>query len=91
MLANDKHAPGTTLHVAPKLVEPLVDPKYGEAFVSQDTVRFRAGDTPRTVYATYEAVDSNGQKAAGYITIQILPVDEKTNTAPRPHDITVRA
>ncbi|VXB42191.1 Fibronectin type III domain protein [Microbacterium sp. 8M] len=91
VLANDKHAPGTTLHVSPDLVEPLVDPKYGEAFVSQDTVRFRAGDTPRTVYATYEAVDSNGQKAAGYITIQILPVDEKTNTAPRPHDITVRA
>ncbi|MDQ4215245.1 Ig-like domain-containing protein [Microbacterium sp. ASV81] len=91
VLANDKHAPGTTLHVAPKLVEPLIDPKYGEAFVSQDTVRFRAGPTPRTVYATYEAVDSNGQKAAGYITIQILPVDEKTNTAPRPHDLTVRA
>ncbi len=91
VLANDKHAPGTTLHVAPNLVEPLVDPKYGEAFVSQDTVRFRAGDTPRTVYATYEAVDSNGQKAAGYITIQILPVDEKANTAPRPHDLTVRA
>ncbi|MDR2323072.1 MAG: tandem-95 repeat protein [Microbacterium sp.] len=91
VLANDKHAPGTTLHVAPKLIEPLVDPKFGEAFVSQDTVRFRAGDTPRTVYATYEAIDSNGQKAAGYITIQILPVDEKTNTAPRPHDLTVRA
>lgn len=91
VLANDKHAPGTTLHVAPKLIEPLVDPTYGEAFVSQDTVRFRAGDTPRTVYATYEAVDSNGQKAAGYITIQILPVDEKTNTAPRPRDLTVRA
>ena len=91
VLDNDKHAPGTTLHVAPKLIEPLVDPKFGEAFVSQDTVRFRAGDTPRTVYATYEAVDSNGQKAAGYITIQVLPVDEKTNTAPRPHDLTVRA
>ncbi len=91
VLANDKHAPGTTLHVSPDLVEPLVDPKFGEAFVSQDTVRFRAGTTPRTVYATYEAVDSNGQKAAGYITIQILPVDEKTNTAPRPHDLTVRA
>ncbi|WP_345184825.1 Ig-like domain-containing protein [Microbacterium panaciterrae] len=91
VLANDKHAPGTMLHVSPNLIEPLVDPKYGEAFVSQDVVRFRAGSTPRTVYATYEAVDSNGQKAAGYITIQILPVDEKTNTAPRPHDLTVRA
>ncbi|WP_295013505.1 Ig-like domain-containing protein [uncultured Microbacterium sp.] len=91
VLDNDKHAPGTTLHVSPKLVEPLVDPKDGEAFVSQDAVRFRAGTTPRTVYATYEAVDSNGQKAAGYITIQILPVDEKTNTAPRPKDLTVRA
>src|SRR5690606_36538812 len=57
----------------------------------QDTMRFKAGDEAKTVYATYEVVDSRGQKDAGYITIQILPVDEETNAAPRPRDITVRA
>lgn len=91
VLANDTHPNGDTLHVAPNLVEPLIDPKDGEAFVSQDTVRFRAGPEARTVYATYEAVDEHGQKDAGYITIQILPVDAEKNTAPRPRDLTVRA
>ena len=91
VLENDSHPNGDALHVAPDLVEPLVDPLDGEAFVSQDAVRFRAGPEPRTVYATYEAVDSTGQKDAGYITIQVLAVDEETNAAPRPRDITVRA
>jgi hypothetical protein len=36
-------------------VPPLVDPADGEAFVSEDKVRFRAGNTPKTVYVTYEA------------------------------------
>src|SRR5690606_24049642 len=63
VLDNDVHPNGDVMHVAPDLVEPLVDPKDGEAFVSQDQVRFRAGSEPRTVYLTYEAVDSMGQKA----------------------------
>ncbi len=78
------------MHVAPELVEPLVDPEDGEAFVSQDTVRFKAGPVAKTVYLTYEAVDSRQQKAAGYVTIQILPVDEETNAAPRPRDLVAR-
>jgi hypothetical protein len=49
------------IHVEPDLVPPLIDAADGEAFVSEDTVRFRAGDEPKTVYATYQAVDSTGQ------------------------------
>ncbi|MGF3057491.1 Ig-like domain-containing protein [Microbacterium sp. YY-01] len=90
VLDNDSHPQGDKLTVAPDLVEPFIDPEHGEAFVSQDTVRFRAGNEARTVYATYEAVDSRGQKDAGYITIQILEVDEENNSAPRPRDITAR-
>ena len=90
VLENDYHPNGDTLHVAPNLVPPLVDPAEGDLFVSQDTLRFKAGDEPGTVYATYEAVDSTGQKDAGYVTIQVLPVNEETNTAPRPRDITAR-
>ncbi len=90
VLDNDYHPNGDTIHVAPDLVPPLIEPDDGEIFVSQDTVRFRASDEPGTVYATYEAVDSTGQKDAGYITIQVLPVNADTNAAPRPRDLTAR-
>ncbi|MBT2484522.1 MULTISPECIES: Ig-like domain-containing protein [unclassified Microbacterium] len=91
VLDNDTHPSDDVLHVEPELIEPFVDPEDGEAFVSQDAVRFRAGPEAKTVYLTYEASDSRQQKAAGYVTIQILPVDEETNAAPRPQDITARA
>lgn len=91
VLDNDTHPSDDALHLAPELIEPFVDPEDGEAFVSQDAVRFKAGTEAKTVYLTYEAVDSRQQKAAGYVTIQILPVDEETNAAPRPRDIVARA
>ena len=90
VLENDYHPNGDTIHVAPDLVPPLVEPEQGEMFISQDTLRFRASDEPGTVYATYEAVDSTGQRDAGYVTIQVLPVNAETNTAPRPRDLTSR-
>jgi hypothetical protein len=90
VLDNDYHPNNDTLSLAPALVEPVPDPEDGTIFVSQDTVRFRASDEPGTVYATYEVEDSTGQKDAGYLTIQVLPVDAETNQAPRPRDITAR-
>nr|WP_314845655.1 Ig-like domain-containing protein [uncultured Microbacterium sp.] len=91
VLENDTHPNDDVLHVAPELIEPFVDPESGEAFVSQDAVRFRAGPEPKTVYLTYEAVDEHEQKAAGFVTIQIMPIDAETNAAPRPQDIVSRA
>ena len=90
VLENDYHPNGDVIHVAPDLIPPLVDPADGEIFVSQDTLRFRAGSEPGTVYATYEAYDSAGQKDAGYVTIQVLPLNADTNAAPRPRDLTAR-
>ncbi len=90
VLDNDTHPNDDVMHVVPELVEPLVDPEDGEAFVSQDTIRFKAGPVAKTVYLTYEAVDSRQQKDAGYVTIQILPVDADTNAAPRPQDLVAR-
>ncbi|WP_308492628.1 Ig-like domain-containing protein [Microbacterium terrisoli] len=90
VLENDIDPNGGTLHVAPDLVPPLVEAKDGMAFVSQNTVRFKAGGNAGTVHLTYEAVDATGQKDAGYVTIQVLPVSEKTNQAPRPTDRTAR-
>lgn len=89
VLDNDYHPNGDTMHVAPDLVE-TVDPSDGEAFVSEDTVRFRAGNEAGTVNLTYDAVDSTGQRDAGFVRIQILPMDEEANAAPRPRDLTAR-
>ncbi|HQZ48015.1 MAG TPA: Ig-like domain-containing protein [Microbacteriaceae bacterium] len=90
VLANDYHPNGDLIKVSPTLIDPIIDPADGDVFVSENTLRFRAGETPKTVYATYEVVDSAGQKDAGYVTIQILGVDEETNAAPRPRDLTAR-
>ncbi|WP_240658729.1 Ig-like domain-containing protein [Microbacterium sp. CPCC 204701] len=90
VLENDYHPNNDVIHVAPDLVPPLITSEQGEMFVSQDAVRFRASDEPGTVYGTYEVVDSTGQKDAGYLTIQVLPVNAETNAAPRPRDLTSR-
>ncbi|MCR2819462.1 Ig-like domain-containing protein [Microbacterium sp. zg.Y1090] len=91
VMENDYHPNGDAIRVLPDLIDPLMDPADGEVFVSEDTLRFRAGPEAKTVYATYEVADSQDQKDAGYVTIQILPVDAENNQAPRPRDLTARA
>lgn len=90
VMENDYHPNGDEIHVSPELVPPLVDEEDGELFVSEDTLRFRAGSEPKTVTATYEVVDSTGQRDAGFVTIRILPLNDEANAAPRPRDVTVR-
>ncbi len=91
VLANDYHPNGDTITLSPTLIEPLLDPADGDIFVAEDVIRFKAGPEAKTVYATYEVVDSQGQKDAGYITIRIIAADEGTNSPPRPQDVTIRA
>ena len=91
VLDNDYSPNGDTITLAPALVAPLIDPADGDMFVAQNTLRFKAGPVAKTVYATYEVVDSQGQRDAGYVTIQIVGNDEGANSPPRPRDVTVRA
>ncbi|WP_231556463.1 Ig-like domain-containing protein [Cryobacterium sp. MLB-32] len=90
VLLNDSHPNGDTIALAPTLVAPLVDPADGSLFIAENTLRFQAGNTPKTVYATYEVVDSQGQKDAGYVTIRILAAAPDANSRPRPVDIVAR-
>lgn len=90
VLDNDYHPNNDKITVSSELIPPLVEPEDGEAFVAEDTVRFRASDEPGTSYVTYEVVDSTGQRDAGYVTIQVLPRDDEGNAAPRPRDLTAR-
>ncbi|WP_275006244.1 Ig-like domain-containing protein [Promicromonospora iranensis] len=85
VLKNDSHPDGLELTVAPELVE---EPESGEAFVSDGTVRFKAGSTAGTVHLVYEVRDSNGQKDSAQVTLNVTDTPE--NAAPQPPDTTAR-
>ncbi|MFT4230516.1 MAG: Ig-like domain-containing protein [Microbacterium sp.] len=90
VLANDYSPSGAAIHLSPTLVPPVPGPDEGEIFVSEDTLRFRASDTAGSVYATYQVVDATGQKDSALVKIQVLPMNEQTNAAPRPLDVVAR-
>ncbi|GGH42278.1 Ig-like domain-containing protein [Microbacterium album] len=90
VLANDYHPDNDMIRLEPALVETNVGADDA-IFVDGDRVRFHSGGTPGTVYATYEIVDSQQNRRAGYVTIQVLPPDAGTNAAPRPKPVVARA
>ncbi|WP_036964539.1 Ig-like domain-containing protein [Promicromonospora kroppenstedtii] len=87
VLKNDTHPDGLELTLTDELQE-SPPAEAGEAFVSEDTVRFRAGQEAGTYHAVYEVVDSNGQKDSAQVTIVVK--DDPENAAPQLPDITAR-
>ncbi|MGW2091790.1 Ig-like domain-containing protein [Promicromonospora sukumoe] len=87
VLKNDNHPDGLELTLTDELQE-SPPAEAGEAFVSQDTVRFRAGQEAGTYHAVYEVKDSNGQKDSAQVTIVVK--DDPENAAPQLPDITAR-
>lgn len=88
--ANDYHPDGDALTLRGELVAPLPDATLGAAFVSEGRLRFTAADAAGTAYVTYEVEDSQGNRTAGYVTIQVLARDDANNRAPRPQPLTAR-
>jgi hypothetical protein len=89
VLANDYSPDNDTLRLEPTLVETDA-PDKDAIFVDGDRIRFQAGAEPGTVHATYEVSDSQQNRTAGYLTIQVLPADQGSNSAPRPKPVTAR-
>ncbi|MFI2486174.1 Ig-like domain-containing protein [Promicromonospora kroppenstedtii] len=87
VLKNDTHPDGLELTLTDKLQE-SPPAEAGEAFVSEDTVRFRAAQEAGTYHAVYEVTDANGQKDSAQITINVLDAPE--NSAPQLPDIEAR-
>ncbi|WP_435736809.1 Ig-like domain-containing protein [Cellulosimicrobium sp. PMB13] len=87
VLKNDTHPDGLELFLQPEL-EQDVDPTLGEAFVSEDTLRFRAGAEAGTAHAIYRVRDANGQEDSAQVTIRIR--DDEDNEPPQPRDIEAR-
>ena len=90
VLDNDYHPNGDTMHVAPDLVAAAPRARGRRDLRLAGHRALPRGSRGRHGYATYEVVDSTGQKDAGYITIQVLPVNAETNQAPHPRDIIAR-
>ncbi|NDO89610.1 tandem-95 repeat protein, partial [Cellulosimicrobium cellulans] len=87
VLRNDTHPDGLELFLQTEL-EQDVDPALGEAFVSEDTLRFKAGPEAGTAYAIYRVRDVNGQEDSAQVTIRIR--DGEDNAPPQPREIEAR-
>ncbi|WP_242504471.1 Ig-like domain-containing protein [Promicromonospora panici] len=87
VLKNDTHPDGLKMTVTDELQE-SPPASAGEAFVSEETVRFRAGQEAGTFHAVYEVEDSFGQKDSAQVTINV--VDAPENSAPQLPDIEAR-
>ena len=89
VLANDFHPDNDTITLLPQLVDTDAGPG-DTVFVAGDRLRFQSGGEPGTVRATYEITDSQQNRTAGYVTIQVLPADSGTNSAPRATSVIAR-
>ncbi len=87
VLENDSHPDGLDLVLNDELQEEP-DAALGEAFVSEDTVRFRAGSEAGTAHLVYEVVDSNDQKDSAQVTVTIQ--GDEDNAAPQVPDTEAR-
>ncbi|WP_315583331.1 Ig-like domain-containing protein [Actinomyces viscosus] len=88
VLDNDSSPSGLNLSVGSQVS--LVGDELGTAWVSEDTVRFRAGNQPgRTSYA-YTVKDDQGQTASGVLTVEVRAQDAEHNSAPSPRNLEAR-
>ena len=88
VLDNDSSPSGLNLSVDSQVS--LVGDELGTAWVSEDTLRFRAGDQPgRTSYA-YTVKDDQGQTASGVLTVEVRAQDAEHNSAPSPRNLEAR-
>ncbi|MGO1183527.1 MAG: Ig-like domain-containing protein [Micrococcaceae bacterium] len=86
VLANDRSVNGLPLQLDEHLEHDIPE-TAGFAFVSGETVRFRAGHEPGLYRLTYTVRDEAGNFASSTVTIEVTEPDDGTNSAPRPQDV----
>nr|WP_309544330.1 Ig-like domain-containing protein [Arthrobacter sp. RT-1] len=89
VLGNDTDPNGGKLALVPELAQEP-DAADGRMFVSGDTLRFIAGETPKTVYAIYKVRNDTGQVDSQQVTIRIQARDDERNSRPEPRNLTAR-
>ena len=89
VLANDINPGGGELSLGPEL-DQNVPAGAGLLFVSGSSLRYLAPTAPGTFSAVYRVNSDNGEWASGTVTVTVRAVDEATNQAPLPHQVSAR-
>ncbi|WP_104172634.1 Ig-like domain-containing protein [Arthrobacter sp. Y81] len=89
VLENDTDPNGGKLALEPELAQ-KPDDADGRIFRSGGTLRFIAGDVPKTVYAIYKVTNESGQSDSQQVTIRVRARDDERNTRPEPKNLTAR-
>ena len=87
VLGNDRSPAGLSMTVDDRLQHEM-DPATATPFVSDDVVRVRAGDRPGSGTLVYTVHDAAGNVASASVAVNVVALDETTNTAPHPQDLT---
>ena len=85
VLDNDTSPSGLALTLSDQLS--TVGDSLGTAWVSEDSVRLKAGDIPGRTTLTYTATDTLGQTATGQLDIEVRDRDDTSNAAPSPQNL----
>ncbi len=80
---------GDALELLPDLAEPLGEGE-GLMFVSGDTLRYQAPDSPLEAHATFNVADAVGNVTAATVTVTVHASDAATKAPPRPRPLTAR-
>ncbi len=90
VLENDSDPNGGELTLDPALAQ-QPDAADGRTFIAGNSLRFIAGEVPKTVYAIYKVSNASGQTDSQQVTIRIRARDDATNTRPpEPRNLTAR-
>ncbi len=86
VLENDEHPNNAELTLHPELAED-VDPEDGLVSVSDNRIRFRAGEEAKTVSAVYTVAGPDGQQASARVTFHVNALDLENNSPPSPQTV----
>ncbi|VXB08008.1 Fibronectin type III domain protein [Citricoccus sp. K5] len=86
VLDNDVHPNGAELTLEPELAEG-VDEADGLVSVSDNKIRFRAGEEAKTVSAVYTVSGPDGQQASARVTFHVNALDLENNSPPSPETV----
>lgn len=88
VLDNDSSPSGLSLSVVPELES--TGESLGTAWVSENSVRFKAGQTPGRTTLIYTIKDTSEQTASGSLVIEVRARDDAANTAPMAQSLEAR-
>ncbi|MEV4900657.1 Ig-like domain-containing protein [Citricoccus sp. NPDC055426] len=86
VLENDVHPNDAELTLEPELAEG-VDAADGLVSVSDNKIRFRAGQEAQTVSAVYTVSGPDGQQASARVTFHVNELDLENNSPPTPQTV----